>query len=131
MIAMNASCPCGSVAKYKKCCGVYHRGALAPDAVTLMRSRYSAYAACLPEYIMRTTHPQCPQFEPDTSAWAASIAHFCRSTQFLKLDILAVAPTRVTFRATLKRGGRDTSFCETSDFVQEGGRWLYRSGEVT
>ena len=42
--SINSPCPCGSGGKYKKCCQKYHKGALAKDALTLMKSRYSAYA---------------------------------------------------------------------------------------
>ncbi len=36
-------CPCGSGNLLDACCGHYHAGHPAPDAQTLMRSRYSAY----------------------------------------------------------------------------------------
>jgi SEC-C motif-containing protein len=37
------ACPCGSGRRLDDCCGHYHRGAAAPTAEALMRSRYSAY----------------------------------------------------------------------------------------
>jgi len=38
-----AACPCGSGLPLSECCWRYHNGAAAPDAVSLMRSRYSAF----------------------------------------------------------------------------------------
>ncbi len=48
----NLPCPCGSGLKYKKCCQKYHKGALPSTALLLMKSRYSAYALGLADYIM-------------------------------------------------------------------------------
>lgn len=62
-ITPNSKCPCGSRLKYKKCCHVYHDGANADDALKLMVTRYSAYAAEDASYIMRTTHPQNPDYK--------------------------------------------------------------------
>ena len=124
----NAHCPCGSGLKYKKCCRPYHRGRSAPDALTLMKSRYSAYAVGEIDYIVTTTHPSSPEFDPDTDRWKASIYAFCRATEFLKLTILEYEPgdeeAFVTFRATLSSG----NLTEKSRFLNVEGRWLYRSG---
>ena len=38
------TCPCGSGLPYAQCCGRFHAGEPAPDARSLMASRYSAYA---------------------------------------------------------------------------------------
>jgi hypothetical protein len=37
-------CPCGSGAVLATCCAPYHAGATPPDALRLMRARYSAGA---------------------------------------------------------------------------------------
>ena len=50
-------CPCGSQDSYKNCCKPLHRGEPAKSAVQLMRSRYSAYALSLPDYIIATPSP--------------------------------------------------------------------------
>ena len=47
-------CPCGSGIVLDACCGHYHAGTPAPDAQTLMRSRYSAYVLGLVDYLVRT-----------------------------------------------------------------------------
>lgn len=50
------SCPCGSD-PLDDCCGRYHQGHPAPTAEALMRSRYSAYALGLVDYLRDTTLP--------------------------------------------------------------------------
>jgi len=42
--SVNNPCPCGSGKKYKKCCGILHKGVIAKDALELMKSCYSAFA---------------------------------------------------------------------------------------
>ena len=54
----NEKCPCGSAIKYKKCCKAYHDGKIPKDALTLMKSRYSAYAAGEVKYIQKTATKQ-------------------------------------------------------------------------
>src|SRR5262245_41754905 len=51
-------CPCGSTRTYAECCGPWHAGAPAPDALSLMRSRYSAYVLCNEKYLLETWHPR-------------------------------------------------------------------------
>ena len=128
-LSANSPCPCGSGLKYKKCCRPYHQGKRAPDALTLMKSRYSAYAAGDARYIIETTHPDCPEYDPDTDRWKRSILDFSKHTDFLGLEILEFLPWEresfVTFRADLS-GKLHT---ERSRFLTIEGRWLYRSGE--
>lgn len=95
-----------------------------------MRSRYAAYAVGDVDYILATTDPEGPQFEPDRAAWARSIADFSRTTRFEQLEIRAVSQVidergEVEFFARLSRGGEDVSFVERSVFVRREGRWLY------
>ena len=47
-------CPCGLPADYAACCGRFHAGEAAPDAERLMRSRYSAYARGLADYLRQS-----------------------------------------------------------------------------
>lgn len=100
-----------------------------------MRSRYCAYALNLVDYLVETTHPKHPQYEPDTDAWKQELREFHESTKFEGLDILEFVDgdkeAYVAFNAKLKQQGRDASFCERSKFVKEADRWLYRSGEPT
>lgn len=58
-MAVVTPCPCGLPHGYAQCCGRYHAGAqhlAAPTPEALMRSRYSAYALGLREYVLDTWH---------------------------------------------------------------------------
>lgn len=128
-LSLNSKCPCGSRLKYKKCCFVYHDGVNAGDALKLMVTRYSAYAARDSSYIMRTTHPSNKEYMEDRKAWAKEIERFCDSTEFLGLNVTDFEEGEneafVTFAAKLSNG----SFTEKSRFVKENGVWLYESGK--
>ena len=51
-------CPCSSGATYDTCCGPLHAGQkAAATAEQLMRSRYSAFALGLTDYLVETWHP--------------------------------------------------------------------------
>ena len=130
-ISPNAPCPCHSGEKYKKCCQPYHRGTLPANAHKLMRSRYSAYALHLADYIIHTTHPDNTDFTDDISVWKESVLVFCRNTEFLGLKIFDFndngTEAFVTFQAKLSEGIMD----EKSRFLQVEGKWLYESGEFT
>lgn len=128
-LSPNAKCPCGSKLKYKKCCFVFHDGAAPEDALKLMVTRYSAYAAKDASYIMRTTHPLNPDFKEDRKVWSKEIESFCDSTEFLGLEVFDFEEGEdeafVTFKAKMSGG----SMIEKSRFLKVDGRWLYESGE--
>jgi SEC-C motif domain protein len=130
-------CPCRSKSLYHKCCQPYHQGRAAENALALMRSRYSAYALGLVDYIIETTHPEHPESANDSAnadARKAQILAFCTQTHFDGVKILAFMDGQeeatVTFIAYLRQADADASFTEKSFFMKENGRWLYRSGEV-
>lgn len=128
-------CPCGSQKNYEECCKQYHDGKLPEKALALMRSRYSAYALHLADYIMNTTHPANPSYSKNRMEWKKSILQFSQNTTFEKLDILEFVDgeknATVTFTAHLNQAGRVATFTEKSHFVKVDGRWLYKSGEIT
>ena len=128
-ISPNAPCPCGSHKKYKKCCLIYHKGAIPKNALILMRSRYSAYAVGNSSYIIKTTHPNNADYSSDIVAWKASINSFCQDTEFLKLEISSAIEigdeSFVTFRAKLSSG----EMVEKSRFLKVDNQWLYESGD--
>jgi SEC-C motif-containing protein len=107
-----------------------HHGLPAQSPEALMRSRYAAYALNNVEYIMNTTHPDSQHYSSDREAWWREIEAFCKETTFAGLDILAVEPDTVTFRATLFQNARDVSFTERSLFQQYNGRWMYLSAQA-
>ncbi len=93
-----------------------------------MKSRYSAYAAGESAYIIKTTHPDNPDFSEDMQAWKRSIDLFSQETHFQGLKILewidAEAEAYVTFKASLSTG----ELIEKSRFLKISGRWLYVDG---
>jgi SEC-C motif-containing protein len=128
-------CPCCSRKTYQECCQRYHNGLAPENALALMRSRYSAYAMHLADYIVQTTHRANPRFIKDTEAWAKQVLEFAQKTQYEKLEIVSFQDgspiAYVTFTAHLKQGDRDLTFTEKSTFEKVGDRWMYLNGEYT
>lgn len=126
---MNSKCPCSSGKFYNECCGKFHKGALPENALVLMRSRYTAYAMGLINYIIATTHPTSASFQWDLAKWTEQLNHFCSSTTFQKLEIIEFIDGEeiawVTFKAHLNRDNKDASFTERSRFLKVDQRWLY------
>ena len=88
-LSVNSICPCGSSKKYKKCCKIFHDDIKKPsNALELMKSRFSAFAFCKSDYIIKTTHQKNCDFSLNTSSWIADIELFSKNTIFEKLDIL-------------------------------------------
>jgi SEC-C motif-containing protein len=120
-------CPCDATRRYAACCGRWHTGPLhlqAPDAQTLMRSRYSAFALGLADYLADTWHARTRPAEPIT---------FEPGLRWLGLEVrrhrgIDTDQAEVEFVARSKLGGRAQRLHETSRFVREGGRWFYVDG---
>lgn len=132
-ISGNSFCPCGSQKKYKKCCRIFHFGETPLTALELMKSRYSAYVANNPEYIINTTHKENSDYTTNIQEWKNSINSFSKYSDFKKLEIIDFIDGQevayVTFKATIFQGAIDSSFIEKSKFIKEENRWLYHSGE--
>lgn len=132
---MQNQCPCTSGKLYEECCKPYHEGKLPDTPVQLMRSRFSAYALNLADYIIKTTHPASSQYGLDLEQWKQGIEGFSEQTEFKKLEILDHKDfegfSTVTFVATIFQNGEDSSFTERSFFENIGGRWLYRHGQMS
>lgn len=130
---MSVHCPCGTGKAYNKCCKPFHYGLPVPNAMLLMRSRYSAYAKHLPQYIMRTTHPASPHHNADVAKWSQDILLFCQHTQFVKLDVEEFIDGEQTayvrFTAHLRQHGVDFELQENSLFEKVNGHWLYLDKE--
>ncbi|MEA1914266.1 MAG: YchJ family metal-binding protein [Campylobacterota bacterium] len=131
--SINEPCACGSGVKYKKCCAALHKGARAKDALTLMKSRFCAYAMGESKYIMRTTHGKNVDFQDDQKQWAKSIKEFMDTTSFQSLKIIefidADQRSSVTFKATMQTNNEESSFIEKSEFIKEKNQWYYLQGE--
>ncbi len=120
-------CPCGGGA-YADCCGPLHDGvAQAETAEQLMRSRYSAFARGLADYLLTTWHP----------ATRPALLELDDHTVWTGLTVESVTGGRawedtgtVTFTASWSDADGGGSVRETSRFVFEGGRWLYVDGDA-
>ncbi len=133
-LSVNSICPCGSLKKYKKCCKLFHDDIKKPsNALELMKSRFSAFAFCKSDYIIKTTHQKNCDFSLDTFSWRDDIEKFSKNTNFEKLEILDFIDSEiesfVTFKATLFQNKKDISFIEKSRFLKENNIWLYVDGE--
>jgi len=96
-----------------------------------MRSRYSAYATGQVLYIQKTTHPKNKQFDANQVRWQQILEEFCRTTKFLKLEVLATGKNWVFFQAHLEQKGKPYVLQEKSHFEKINSEWLYLSGEIT
>ncbi len=117
-------CPCTDV-EYAACCGRYHAGTPAPDAESLMRSRYSAYVLKLEPYLLATWHEST---RPATLDLAADQTKWIGLT--VKHHSSAQNHATVEFIARYKINGRACRMHEISRFVCEEGRWYYLDGEI-
>jgi SEC-C motif-containing protein len=123
MTPMPTMCPCGSSLRYEDCCGPLHDGSVvAPTAVRLMRSRYSAFALAKQEYLLNTWHPST---RPSTLELDPKI-------RWTGLEILSTEGGSllehrgtVQFRASYRRGRDSGEQTERSRFVRVGPQWLY------
>ena len=117
-------CPCGSQLDYKDCCGLFHDGALAPDALTLMKSRYSAFVMKRADYLLRTWHEKTRPVElklDEPIKWLG--------LEIVSYEELADQAT-VSFIARGKISGRAFKQVERSRFVKQNGQWYYVDGVV-
>lgn len=125
-------CPCGrqgaksAPLRYGECCGRYlEAGALAPDAGSLMRSRYSAYCLERAPYLLATWHPTTRPTE----------LSFDGGVKWLGLAVRRHQPldahhAEVEFVARHKPArGAAVRLHETSRFVFEEGQWYYVDGK--
>ena len=130
----NDICPCGSLKKYKKCCKPFHDKITFPKtALELMKSRFSAFAVLIADYIIFTTHQNNPDFTTDLKSWTNDILNFSKNTRFERLEILdfieGEVESFVTFKATLFQDNTDISFIEKSRFLKVEEKWLYVDGQ--
>ena len=117
-------CPCGGKS-YASCCEVVHQQRNAADAKILMRSRYSAYALKIDDYLLATWHPAKRPAQLDLAS---------DDSRWLGLEIKSFIPlsdssASVEFVARYKVAGRAHRLHERSHFVYENGAWFYLDGE--
>ena len=129
---MTKLCPCGrpdakkQPLAYAACCGQYLEGGLAaPDAETLMRSRYCAYVLENTDYLLSTWHssqrPVTLDFEPSVK-WLG--------LQVQNHTVIDALHAEVTFVARQRdQTGRAIRLHERSRFACENGCWYYVDGD--
>jgi SEC-C motif-containing protein len=123
-----ASCPCGSGSTYAACCAPLHHGQPAPDAESLMRSRYTAYVLKLEDYLLQTWHPETRpavlNLADDTQTkWLGlTVRHF---------ESTGLDTAIVEFVARYKVNGKAERLHETSRFARVDARWYYLDGSFT
>ncbi|NYT66121.1 zinc chelation protein SecC [Alcaligenaceae bacterium] len=122
------ACPCASHANYEACCGRWHHGAqrlMAPDAETLMRSRYTAFVLDELDYLLDTWHsstrPTELQGNEPGVKWVG-----LQVRQHTQQDD---GHATVEFIARSRHNGKATRLHETSRFIREDGRWFYIDGD--
>ena len=125
----NQPCPCHSKRKHKSCCGPILQGRPAPTPESLMRSRYTAYASGNVGFILRSTHPDGPQWNPNVEQWSSEVQTFSTAHQFTGLTILSHSEKdssgQVHFSAKLIRNGQPHTIEEDSMFFKINQKWLY------
>lgn len=133
-LAPSQACPCGRVGPSRKalafgnCCGRFidhFDAAPAPDAESLMRSRYTAFVLARADYLLATWH---------TSRRPSGIS-FDPGVKWLGLEVRQHRPlddshAEVEFVARQKSpGSAALRLHERSRFVCEVGRWYYVDGD--
>ncbi|WKD51350.1 YchJ family protein [Microbulbifer spongiae] len=113
-------CPCGSGKNLRACCGLYLSGKAYPNtAVSLLRSRYTAYATGNLTYLHKTWHPDSrPNLHPEDL-----------TTQWTHLRIIRVKPglkrSAAEFKALYLDGNQVCEVHEISLFKLYRKRWVY------
>lgn len=127
------NCPCGRLNPKKQplaceaCCGQYlDDGLNAPDAQSLMRSRYSAFVLENVNYLLKTWHnshrPANLTFEPGVKWLGLQVQNY---------TVIDALYAEVTFVARQRdRTGRAIRLHERSRFVYEDGCWYYVDGDM-
>ena len=132
--ATTTPCPCGQTGAAKKllayaaCCGRFIDAfdtTPAPDAQSLMRSRYSAFVLERADYLRATwdatTRPPDFSIQPGAK-WLGLEVRATRST--------GADSAEVEFVARYRMDGRAVRVHERSRFVRSGGRWIYVDGDA-
>lgn len=126
MPSIKDPCPCGRALAFAACCGRYlGSGVPAPDAESLMRSRYTAFVRGDVAHLLATWHASHRPASLDLGA----------DVKWLGLDVkrhraLDADHAEVEFVARSRVQGRGQRLHERSRFVREDGWWFYVDGDV-
>ena len=123
---MKVACPCGRGAAFEACCGRYlGTGVPAPDAESLMRSRYTAFVLGDTAHLLATWHASRRPAALELDA----------GVKWLGLEVRRHTPidesrAEVEFVARSRVQGRGQRLHERSRFVREEGHWFYVDGDI-
>jgi len=119
----------GKPRPFGDCCGRYldaFASTPAPDAESLMRSRYSAFVLGRADYLLATWHastrPDSLVLDP-AQRWLGLQVKAHLPLDDAHAEVLFVARSR-------DASGRATRLTERSRFVRERGRWFYVDGRI-
>jgi SEC-C motif-containing protein len=99
-----------------------------------MRSRYSAFALGLGDYLVDTLAATHPDLEGPRAELVRSLGRVGAQRRFVGLRILSASTSpagdtgEVLFLARIFERGANRSFAERSTFVREAGGWRYEAG---
>lgn len=128
------NCYCCSGREFEDCCQPFIEGTKKPStAEELMRSRFSAYATCEVDYLVRSTHPATRKFHD-----AAALRRWASENEWQKLEIIATDQGTaadkhgtVEFKADYTDADhRPQTHHEKSSFRKELGKWFFVDGKV-
>jgi SEC-C motif domain protein len=130
-----AACPCGGLGADRRplafpaCCGRYlddFPNTTAPDAESLMRSRYTAFVCERADYLLATWHvsrrPGRIEFEP-AMKWLGLAVTSHRQADAGHAEVEFIARQKPA-------AARAVRLHERSRFVREDGRWYYVDGDL-
>ena len=120
-------CPCGSSITLDACCGLYIDGKPAPTALSLMKSRYSAFVLVKGEYLKSTLSEQ-QKADFDSEEFEQQAA----GTKWMGLEIrncvnggVKDETGTVEFVAKYKEKGQHVVHHELAKFTREDGKWVF------
>ena len=123
---MENKCFCDTGLLFKDCCGLYlENNQKAPTALSLMRSRYSAYATHKADYLFETTYISERKYYSK-----AEILKWATSNKWRQLEILFYTENKVEFNAYFfDENQKSQIHNEFSTFKFENNAWFYLDGK--
>ncbi|MEX1199954.1 MAG: YchJ family protein [Methylophaga sp.] len=121
------NCPCGQTHTYESCCQPLHLGKqFAPDATSLMRSRYCAFVKQDIDYLINTLHPDKRRIDD-----RQTLQQTCQTTQWLGLQILKTRNHGLQAEVEFVAFYEDKpmgQLHERSRFIYQDDQWFYLDG---
>ncbi|MCE0492828.1 YchJ family protein [Vibrio salinus] len=125
---MRNLCPCGSRKKYKNCCQpIHHDHSRAKTPEQLMRSRYSAYALGLTDYIINTYSPEISSKLNRKEIESGTQINWIKLS-IKKSQITSENEGYVHFKAFYREQGETFVLEERSRFIRIDSSWYYVDG---